>query len=312
MFKAIPAFFANILGVVLNIIYNVVGNYGIAIIIFSVLIKLIMVPTSIKQQKNMKKSLKIQEKMKEIQAKYKNNPQKLNEETMELYKKENMSPFSGCSSLIVNMIVIFSVFFIVSSPLTYMKKVNSEIIDKYTKIIQEYKLVENTSYAEINLIREIENIRALRNTISDEQKEDTKTDLLEIKDEELDQLKINMEFLGLDLSQVPTKSKDWKAYIIPILYVVVSILSLKITNPTQSPKNQPTENKDEKALAKNEEDFDPMDQMNKNMNLMFPIMYIMIAIVAPLGLALYWLTNSLLMIVERLAINKLLKDEEEK
>lgn len=260
----------------------------------------------------MKKSLKIQEKMKEIQAKYKNNPQKLNEETMELYKKENMSPFSGCSSLIVNMIVIFSVFFIVSSPLTYMKKVNSEIIDKYTKIIQEYKLVENTSYAEINLIREIENIRALRNTISDEQKEDTKTDLLEIKDEELDQLKINMEFLGLDLSQVPTKSKDWKAYIIPILYVVVSILSLKITNPTQSQKNQPTENKDEKALAKNEEDFDPMDQMNKNMNLMFPIMYIMIAIVAPLGLALYWLTNSLLMIVERLAINKLLKDEEEK
>lgn len=309
MFKAITAFFANILGIILNIIYNIVGNYGVAIILFSILVKIVMLPISIKQQKNMKKSLKIQEKMKEIQAKYKNNPQKMNEETMELYKKENMSPFSGCLSLIVNMIVIFAVFFIVSSPLTYMKKVESSIIEKYTNIMQEYNLVENTSYVQINLIREIENIRALKNNVLDDE---TDKVLAEINDEELDQLKINMEFLGLDLSQVPTKSKDWKAYIIPVLYVVVSILSLKITNPTSTKNTQPVENKDEKALVEKDEEFDPMEQMNKNMNLMFPIMYIMIAIVAPLGLALYWLTNSLLMIVERLSINKLLKDEEEK
>ena len=60
-----------------------------------------------------------------------------------------------------------------------------------------------------------------------------------------------------------------------------------------------------------EDEFDPMAQMNKNMNMMFPVMYLFVALIAPLGLALYWLMNSLLMIIEKLVLNKLLKDEEE-
>ena len=79
----------------------------------------------------------------------------------------------------------------------------------------------------------------------------------------------------------------------------------------KSLKSSASENKDEKSLAKPEDDFDPMEQMNKNMNMMFPVMYLAVALIAPLGLALYWLMNSLLMIVEKLILNKLLKDEEE-
>lgn len=304
------AFFANIFGYILNFIYNIVQNYGLAIIIFSVLVKLLMIPISVKQQKTMKKSTKIQAKMKELQFKYKNNPEKLNQETMELYKSENMSPFSGCLSAIVQLILLFAVFYLVRSPLTYMKKVEADVISKYTKVIKEYKLSENSAYPEIDVIREIDNIRNLKNNENIEQTEEERTDLAEIKEEELENLKINMDFLGLNLAQVPTKSSDWKAYIIPILYVVISVISMRITNPTSS-KPKPVENKDEKSLTKPEEEFDPMAQMNKNMNMMFPIMYLAVALIAPLGLALYWLMNSLLMIVERLALNKLLKDEEE-
>lgn len=304
------AFFANIFGYILNFIYNIVQNYGLAIIIFSILVKLLMIPISVKQQKTMKKSTKIQAKMKELQFKYKNNPEKLNQETMELYKEENMSPFSGCLSAIVQIILLFAVFYLVRSPLTYMKKVDADVISKYTKVIKEYKLSENSAYPEIDVIREIDNIRSLKNNENIDQTEEERTDLAEIKDEELENLKINMDFLGLNLAQVPTKSSDWKAYIIPILYVVISVISMRITNPT-SPKPEPVENKDEKSLTKPEEEFDPMAQMNKNMNMMFPIMYLAVALIAPLGLALYWLMNSLLMIVERLALNKLLKDEEE-
>lgn len=305
------AFFAKIFGFVLNFIYEFVNNYGIAIILFSILIKLLMIPISIKQQKTMKKSVKIQEKMKEIQFKYKNNPEKLNQETLELYKTENMSPFSGCLSAIVQIILLFAVFYLVRSPLTYMKKVDTSVIDKYTNIVHEYQLSENSAYPEIDVIREIDNIKNLKNTENIENSENERTDILEIKEEELEQLNINMEFLGLNLAQVPTKTTDWKAYIIPVLYVLVSVLSLKITNPT-APKKEPVENKDEKSLVKPEEEFDPMAQMNKNMNMMFPIMYLSVALIAPLGLALYWLMNSLLMIVEKLALNRLLKDEEEK
>ena len=107
------AFFAKIFGFILNFIYEIVNNYGIAIILFSLLVKLLMIPISIKQQKTMKKSVKIQEKMKEIQLKYKNNPEKLNQETLELYKTENMSPFSGCLSAIVQIILLFAVFYLV-------------------------------------------------------------------------------------------------------------------------------------------------------------------------------------------------------
>ena len=300
------AFFAKIFGFVLNFIYEIIGNYGIAIILFSILIKLAMLPISIKQQKTMKKSVKIQAKMKEIQFKYKNNPEKLNQETMELYKNENMSPFSGCFSAIAQIILLFAVFYLVRSPLTYMKKVDTDVINKYTKITKEYELSTNSAYPEIEVIRELDNIRDLANTENLEESEANKTNLTEIKEEELDSMYINMDFLGLNLAQVPTQSSDWKAYIIPILYVLVAVLSMKITNPT-SAKKQTIE-----TVENNEEDFDPMTQMNKNMNMMFPVMYLAVALIAPLGLALYWLMNSLLMIVERLALNKLLKDEEEK
>ena len=306
------AFFANIFGYILNFIYEFVHNYGIAIILFSIIIKLLMLPISIKQQKTMKKSMKIQEKMKELQLKYKNNPEKLSQEMMEVYKNENMSPFSGCFSAIAQIILLFAVFYLVRSPLTYMKKVDESIIDKYSKIMNEYKLSENSTYPQIDIIRELDNIKNLKNNENIEGNEEQRTNLAEINDEELEKLNINMEFFGLDLAQVPTNSTDLKSYIIPILYVTISILSMKMTNPTSKKSNkEPIENNDEKALAKSENEFDPSAQMQKNMNFMMPIMYVSIALIAPLGLALYWLMNSLLMIIEKLALNKLLKDEEE-
>lgn len=305
------SFFANIFGYILDWIYNVVGNYGWAIIIFSIIIKLLLVPISVKQQKTVKKTNKIQEKMKEIKVKYKNNPEKLNKATMELYRTENMSPFSGCLSAIVQIILLFAVFYLVKSPLTYMKKVDVNIIDKYTTISKQYDLSEqNNAYPEIVILREINNIKELKN--KDIQEDDDKINVAEINDEELDNLDINMDFFGLNLAQVPTRSSDWKAYIIPFLYVVMSIVSMKFTMATNN-KAQNKKKEDGKALVKKdgEEEFDPVAQMNKNMTYIFPIMYLSVALIAPLGLALYWLMNSILIIIERLILNKVIKDEEE-
>ena len=194
-----------------------------------------------------------------------------------------------------------------------MKKVDSEVLNKYTKIMQQNELSTNSAYPEIEIIKELDNIKRLKeqqkdsSNVENENSENNeeKIDLSEISDEEIDSLYINMEFLGLNLAQVPTNSNDWKAYIIPALYVIVSIISLRISNPTKKKKNS------EDDGNKSEEEFDPMAQMNKNMNLIFPIMYLAVALIAPLGLALYWLMNSLLMIIEKFALNKMLKDEEE-
>ena len=105
------SFFANTFGYFLNFLYNNLGNFGLAMIVFSIIVKIVLLPITIKQQKTMKKTAKVQQKLKEIQDKYKNNPEKLNQETIELYKRENMSPFRGCLGAIVQIILLFSVFY---------------------------------------------------------------------------------------------------------------------------------------------------------------------------------------------------------
>ena len=274
------SFFANIFGYVLNWFYGVVGNYGLAIILFSIVLKLIMLPISIKQQKTMKKSAKIQEKMRVLQDKYKNNPEKLNQETLELYKTEKMSPFSGCFSAIAQILILFAVFYLVRSPLTYMKKVDAELINQYTNEIQQSAEGKKTTYPEIAVIKQ--------------------------KGEEDEKIYINMDFLGLDLSSVPTQSlNDWRVYIIPALYVLTSFISMRMTTSMQTKKKG---EKDEKTETN---ELDAVAQANKSMSYIMPIMSVSIAIIAPLGLALYWLISNLLMIVERLILNRFLRNEEE-
>ena len=144
-------FISELFGYVLNALYNLISNYGIAIIIFSVLLRLILIPITIKQQKTMKKSNEMQQEMKNIQAKYKNNPEKLNQETMELYKREGLSPFSGCFTAILQLLIILSVFWLVSQPLTYMKRVqNSEIYKEYKTAVEGDS--SKSSYKEIAII----------------------------------------------------------------------------------------------------------------------------------------------------------------
>ena len=142
-------FFANVFGYLLNLLYMIFSNYGLAIIVFSILIKVILLPLTIKQQKTVEKSAKLQEEMKSLQFKYKNDPEKLNKEMMDMYKRENMSPFSGCLSSIVQIILLLSVFYLVRSPLTFMKKVDPNVINDYSN-----KLEQKTNYPEVQIIKE--------------------------------------------------------------------------------------------------------------------------------------------------------------
>lgn len=287
-------FFANIFGYLLNIINNFVGNYGLAIILFTLLIKVIMIPLSVKQQKTMKKSAKIQEEVKVLQFKYKNDPEKLNREMIELYKKEKMSPFSGCLSAIAQFILLISIFYMVRFPLTYMKKIDKTQLDTYVQQMKDEEMTVSAAYSEIDIIREI-------NYLKDKFPED----------ESLNKINLNMNFLGLDLSKIPQQNLgDWTVYIIPILYIISTFISMRITTSMQNKTNKKDdviEIKDNKEEERNEME-DAMAQSNKMMSWMMPIMSVSISLVAPLGLALYWLVNNILMIGERLILNKVVND----
>jgi len=283
------SFFANMFGYLLNYIYMFIQNFGIAIILFSIILKVILLPLSIKQQGTMKKSAKLQGEVKEIQRKYKNNQEKINQETMELYKREKMNPFSGCLSSIVQIVLLFSVFYLVRSPLTYMKKVEKPIIDNYINEIKEEDSNANTAYPEISVIQH--------------------------KGGEDERVNLNMNFLGIDLSKVPTQSNnDPKVYIIPILYVLTTFVSTRMTTKMQEKNNTKKDiivENESKELKKETEEVDAMAQANKSMSWLMPIMSVSIAIIAPLGLALYWLINNVLMIIERLIIDKFFQPKED-
>lgn len=279
-------FISELFGYLLNALYTAFNNYGIAIIIFSIILRIILIPITIKQQKSMKKSAMLQEEMKEISKKYKNNPEKLNQETMDLYKREKMSPFSGCLSSIVQLIVILSVFWLVSQPLTYMKGVEKQypgLISQYKEEIKEENNGQNSSYSEIEIINK--------------------------KGKEDERVYINMEFLGLDLSKVPGNNlNDWKVYIIPALYVISSVISIRMTSNVSNKK----EKQEIEVTDGESNELEAMQAMNKNMTYMMPIMSVFIAFIAPLGLALYWFVSNVLMIIERLIINKIMEHKEEK
>lgn len=270
-------FIANIFGYLLEWLYNGIGqNYGIALILFTIILRIILLPLTIKQQKSMKKTTALQGKMQEIQFKYKNNPELMNKEIMELYKRENLSPFSGCISSIVQILIILSVFYLVSRPLTYMKKIDPGIIENYKNEISAENDGKISNYYEIEIIQ--------KKAAQDEN------------------IKVNMDFLGLDLSKVPSQNmSDATVYIIPLLYVVSSIFSIRMTT-----------GKTKKKEESNSSEPDMTQQMNKSMSYMMPIMAVSIAFIAPLGLALYWLVSNILMILERIVINKYVDSKEEK
>lgn len=298
-------FFANIFGYLLQFLYQLVNNYGVAIILFTVIIKLILLPLSIKQQRTAKKSTELQEKMKVIQFKYKSDPEKMNQEMMNLYKSENMSPFSGCLTAIIQLLLLLSIFYLVRSPLTYMQKIPQDSINNYVTQLQENGKSVSQVYPEIDLIRESNWLK--------EQNPD---------DPNIDKLNLQMNFLGLDLSKVPQQNMtDYTVYIIPVLYILSSFVSIKMTTAMQVKKaKQQKEEKEAKdikidgttgkELVPQEEENNEMDavmQTNKMMSWMMPIMSISIAFIAPLGLALYWLISNILMIAERLILDKVIK-----
>lgn len=193
-----------------------------------------------------------------------------------------------------------------------MKRLNPDLIEKYTVEMKENEYNSNNSYMQIAVLDYAQT--KYKEVSAELEKENIENrEELETKKNEYNELRLNMEFLGLDLSKVPTQSlDDWKVYIIPVLYVITSVISIKITTATQNRK------KEKDIIVQNEEnkeEVDPVDQMqqmNKSMMYMTPIMSVMIACIAPLGLALYWLISNVLMIIERLIINKIMEIREEK
>lgn len=129
-------FIAGILGALIRLIYKIVGNnYGLSIIIFTILTKVLLFPITYKQSKTMDEMSKLAPLEKEIREKYKGNKEKMSEEMMKVYEKHKINPMGGCLPLLIQIPIIFAMFYIVRQPLTYIIQTPVEQLQEYT---QEY------------------------------------------------------------------------------------------------------------------------------------------------------------------------------
>lgn len=263
---------ASLFGAIVRIIYNLVGeNYGLSIIIFAVLTKVILFPLNLKQARTMENMKKISPMEQEIRKKYKGNNEKMGLEIQKLYSENKINPLAGCLPALIQIPIIIAMFYIVKQPLTYIKQVPSEEITEYVQeIVGEDKKVTRAD------------IRNHEITIAD--------------DKEI----IDMNFFGVNFGDIPAnsvnknvKKADRPSYYtlaIPVLSLIFSFIQNKITMK----KNNLTEEQIEQQ---------------KTMNLMLPFLSAYISYIMPLALGIYWLIGNICNLISQLLIEKLVKDK---
>ena len=122
------------LGWVMWLGYQIFRNYGVALIFFTFVSKALMFPMTLKQQKSSVKMALIKPKLDNIQKKYANNKEKLNEEMMKLYQDEGYNPMSGCLPLFIQFPILFGLINVVYNPLTHIIRLSKEVIEQGLEI----------------------------------------------------------------------------------------------------------------------------------------------------------------------------------
>ena len=146
------------LGWVMKFIYGFIQNYGLSIIVFTILVKLLMLPMAVKQQKSQAKMAVVQPQMLELQKRYANNQQKLQEELAALYAREGYNPTSGCLTLFIQFPIIMGLYDVIYKPLTHVLALGSETLTKATEIATSLGMLPEKLYsAEPYIISAVQN-----------------------------------------------------------------------------------------------------------------------------------------------------------
>lgn len=228
---AIFNFFGSILGYLLWFLFTIFRNYGVAIILFTIILKTVMFPMSIKQQRSMAAQSKLADKQKELQKRYANNQQKYNDELMKLYDKEGVNPGSGCLTTLIPFPIMLGIFYSVIMPLSNTLHIASETVSQATDYISRIPGMASASslglYPELQIIRHFEVL---------------KPNLTMFSAADLDKIEFfssGFRFLGLDLLASPRGSGFLTfLWIIPVLSLVLSFGMQFYTNKKMGSSTQ--------------------------------------------------------------------------
>lgn len=286
--------------------YNLFNSYGIALILFAIVIKLVLFPVTLKSKKSMIQTTMLSSKMQQLQKQYGKDRERYNLEVQKLYEKEHINPMGGCLWSLIPVILLIALLSIIRHPLVYFMGMSAEQIQALatqlnwsevavsngwmTEAMMERAegLFQDGGYNQLYLLSMVtrENLASLQSAVG--------ANGLFV---------MNFRFLGIDLSKIPTW-RFWTdglntigLFILPIISVAVSFVSMKVSMAT----NQMNKQSDNKQ----------MDSTNKMMMWMMPLMSLWVGFSVPAGLSIYWIAQYFVTMIQEVICARMLKKDYE-
>lgn len=278
----------------LRLFYNLTGSYGVSLILFTLVIKLILLPFQMKSKKSMIRMNRMSGRMQELQKKYANNQAKMNEEIQKLYAEEGVNPMSGCIWSLLPMPILFALYYIIREPIIYFMNFGTKagalnVLTAAKEVVTNLGLTWTTMkngadgvYAQIEILTAIQSnpdAPAVKSFLAANP----------------NWINVDYHFLGMDLASIPTEAFSMlktgvtlaavALILIPILSGVLSLLLSKVTMMGQP----------QSAAA---------NASSKMMLWMMPIMSVWIGFTLPAALGIYWIAQSGFSIVQEFFLGK--------
>ena len=280
MFSALGNIITVPFAALLRWLYAFTGSYGISIILFGLVVKLVVLPFQMKSKRSMVRMGRLSSKQQELQKQYANNKQKFNEELQKLYQEEGINPMGGCLWSFLPLFILIPLNSVIRMPITHFMGLSQEACDalRETAMTLGYTPTMAGSsygaYEQLGLSQFIsqhwENFQGSYDGL----------------------INVNYSFLGLDLSKIPSELikggfvLSWAFIGVMLIPVISAALSYVMSVVTMASNGQ-------KAQAN-----------MKAMNLMMPLMSLYIGFVMPAGLGIYWIANSVFAMVQEAILGK--------
>lgn len=291
--------FATPLGGVMSLIYRWLNSYFLTILLFTLLIRLLMFPLSLKSQKSQAERARLAPRLERLQKKYTKDPKKLQEKQMALYEKEGVKMTAGCLPSIIQMLVLFSVIAVIYKPLTYLQHLPSEAISASVTAVTE--ITDENGEAVVNarqLSGYYQELGLLRHAADypDEIKMQMAQAGVADADAVYDQMiKVKEEFslFGISLLEQPWDGIthiNW-LWLVAVLSglsaLATSLVSMHYTRATMAPQQ-------------------PGQGCSTNMMMIaMPLMSLIISFTVPAGVGVYWIFSNILAMIQTVVLNQI-------
>ena len=282
---------------ILKLFCQVFNSYGIALFLFTVIVKILLFPLNLKGKKSMIKMNVVNAQVQEIQKRCGNDKERYNQELQKFYAENNVNPLGGCGWSLLPIVFLYPLYAIIRRPLKYMMWLTEDAVKavanalNWTAVKGSEFMVGGTNELILGSMMNAGNLDAARAAVGAAA---------------ANVFVINFNFFGIDLSQVPSlafwNSGKWASgdywgaiglFLLPLISAGLSVVSMLVTQKT----NQM--NKDQQV------------KMNISMILMGPLISLWIGFSMPAGLCIYWISNSLLMMVQEVICGRMLRKDYE-